>query len=66
MGRTLLKEERLKRGLTKQQVADSLGVSMQFVYLLETKKKDGTLKTWKKIQDLYNLSDEEMWAIMQG
>ena len=66
MGRTLLKEERLKRGLTKQQVADSLGVSMQFVYLLETKKKDGTLKTWKKIQDLYNLSDEKMWTIMQG
>lgn len=66
MARLKLQEERKKRGLTKREVAEKLGVSQQFVYLLETAKKDGTLKTWKKIQDIYNLSDEEMWDIMQG
>ncbi|MBR2909298.1 MAG: helix-turn-helix transcriptional regulator [Clostridia bacterium] len=66
MARVKLKNERLQRGLTTKQVAEQLGVSMQFVYLLETEKKDGTLKTWKKIQDIYNIPDNEMWSLMQG
>ena len=66
MARIKLKNERLQRGLTTKQVAEQLGVSMQFVYLLETEKKDGTLKTWKKIQDIYNIPDNEMWSLMQG
>ena len=66
MARVKLKNDRLQRGLTTKQVAEQLGVSMQFVYLLETEKKDGTLKTWKKIQDIYNIPDNEMWSLMQG
>lgn len=66
MAREKLQNERIKRGLTKREVAEQLGVSQQFVYLLETEKKDGTLKTWKKIQDIYNIPDNEMWSVMQG
>lgn len=62
--RTKLQNERLKRGMTKQALADALGVSMQFVYLLETNRKDGTLKTWRKIQEIFNISDSDLWSYM--
>lgn len=62
--RTKLQNERLKRGMTKQALADALGVSMQYVYLLETNRKDGTLKMWRKIQELFNISDSDLWSYM--
>lgn len=62
--RQRLQNERLKRGMTKQALADALGVSMQYVYLLETNRKDGTLKMWRKIQELFNISDGDLWLFM--
>lgn len=65
MMREKLQNERKKRHWTKQVFATKLGVSMQYVYLLETGKKDGTLKTWAKIQNLFEIPSEEMWEYMK-
>lgn len=62
--RQKLQNERLKRGMTKQALADALGVTMQYVYCLETNKKDGTLKMWKKIQKIFNIADTDLWSYM--
>lgn len=63
MKRTKLKMLRVERGWNQTEVANRIGMSITAYCFLETGRSDTSKETWDKIQELYNLKDEEMWAI---
>lgn len=55
--RIRLKMARVRRGWTQEETASRLGmVTMTYNYI-ENGKRDGTDEQWKRIQELYGLSD---------
>ncbi|OGS33139.1 MAG: hypothetical protein A2474_01320 [Elusimicrobia bacterium RIFOXYC2_FULL_34_12] len=51
-----IKEERLKRNLTQQEVADSAGITGNFLSYIENGKKQASLDTIYKIANALNTS----------
>lgn len=51
--------------LTQQEMADKIGISLGAYSLIENGKRVGSTKTWVKIQELFNLTDEEVWQLQK-
>ncbi|MBQ6447107.1 MAG: helix-turn-helix transcriptional regulator [Bacillus sp. (in: Bacteria)] len=59
-----LRDVRYKNGdLTQKEMADKIGISVGAYSLIESGKRVGSTKTWLKIQELFNLTDEEVWRL---
>lgn len=54
---------RKKQNLTQNEMADKIKVARSTYCLIESGKNDGSLRFFMKIQETFNLSDEEMWAL---
>lgn len=50
-----LKAARKAAGMTQQQVADKLGLSLIGYRQIENGKRIGEIKTWDKLEDLFNV-----------
>lgn len=61
--RTKLKVLRVERGWRQCDVAEKIGIATVNYSLIETGKRLGRASTWRKIKELYNLKDEEMYSI---
>jgi len=61
--RTSLKILRVKHNLTQADIADKLGVSYPTYNLIEQGKRKGSTEFWAKLQQVFNLTDAEMWAL---
>lgn len=55
----------LNGDLTQLEVAKRIGISLGAYSLIENKKRIGSRKTWLKIQELFNLTDEEVWSLQK-
>jgi transcriptional regulator with XRE-family HTH domain len=53
--REYLVEQRRKMNLSQKQVAKQLGISQQFLSLIEAKKRDPHLKVMIKFENLYGV-----------
>lgn len=62
--RTRLKIKRVAAGLTSYEASEAIGVAKQYWSLVETGKQRGTIKLWRRIQDLLDIPDEEMWSVI--
>ena len=63
--RHLLKEARLKKGLTLSAAAKACGLSNHTaISNLENCLFDGEIATWKKIQKGLSIKDKDMWAVI--
>ncbi len=61
-----LRDVRYKNGdLTQQEMADKIGISKGAYSLIEQGKRVGSIRTWVKIQELFNLTDEEVWRLQK-
>lgn len=61
-----LRDVRYKNGdLTQKEMADKIGISLGAYSLIENGKRIGSSKTWVKIQELFNLTDEEVWKLQK-
>ena len=58
-----LKLLRVKNQLTQQQLAEKLGVSYATYNLIERGQRKGSTEVWTKIQQLFNISDADMWKL---
>ena len=58
-----LKLLRVKNQLTQQQLAQKLGVSCTMYNLIERGQRKGSIDFWTKIQQLFNVSDADMWKL---
>lgn len=62
-----LKEVRVLNGdLSQQDVAAKLGISAGAYSFIENGKRTGSTRTWKKIQEVFNLTDEEVWFLQKN
>lgn len=63
MKRIKLKMFRTSLDLSQEDMAKVLGVSRSQYSQIENGKRDGTLSFWKKLQRVFDISDEDMWAL---
>lgn len=51
--RSKLKQARLDKGMTQQQVADYLGVSLRYYCHIEAGTRNGDYQIWDDLEDLF-------------
>ena len=62
-----LRDVRYKNGdLSQQEMAEKIGISKGAYSLIERGERTGSIKTWRKIQMLFNLTDEETWKLQKN
>lgn len=50
-----LKQARLDKGMTQQQVADHLGISLRYYQMLESGSVNGRFELWDELEDLFQV-----------
>jgi len=62
-----LRDVRYQNGnMTQKEIAEKIGISSAAYNLIESGKRHGSTKTWRKIQQLFNLSDAEVWKMQSN
>lgn len=61
--RDTLKFKRLLKGLTQKDVAEKIGVSVQFYSMLEKGQRGATDRVWAAIKDTVGLTDIQLARI---
>jgi len=59
-----IKNERKKRGLTQEKLAGLSGVSNTFISFIESGNKNPSLKTIKKLADVFQISLSDLFSEM--
>lgn len=50
-----LKAARKEKGMTQQQVADYLGISLRYYQMLESGERTGDFQIWDDLEDLFTV-----------
>ena len=66
MGRRNLKIFRVRRGLTQEEIAREIGVCRSTYAEIETGKRECNTRFLKKLQNVYEIPDAEMWALTKN
>ena len=53
--RERLRDARKARGLTQQQVADRLGITLRYYKSIESGERLGSVEYWDSLEDLFNV-----------
>ena len=62
-----LREVRFKNGdLSKKEMALRIGISIGAYSRIEDGSRTGAVSTWKRIQEEFNLTDEEVWNLQKN
>ncbi len=61
----MIRENRIKNGLTQEELAEKLDISWRHMQRLEYNEENTTVKTLKKIIKVLNISDEEILAYLK-
>lgn len=54
--RFLLKQARTERGMTQQQVADQILVSLRYYQAVEAGTRIGSIEVWDALEDLFGIN----------
>lgn len=63
MVRKELKKLRVDYDLSQKDIAEKIGISTGAYCLIEKGVRHGSPRTWAKIKEIFNISDEQMWKI---
>lgn len=66
MAREKLKAARVAKGMTQQQVADHLGVSLRHYCRIESGGTVGTVALWDELEDLFGVNQRELRRLDPG
>lgn len=59
-----LRDLRYKNGdLSQKDMAEIIGISTSTYSLIESGKRHGSYKIWRTIQDVFKLSDADVWKM---
>ena len=58
-----LRKARKEKGMTQQQVADSLGISLVHYQKIEQGSRTGDFKIWDNLDDLFNVHQRKLREI---
>jgi transcriptional regulator with XRE-family HTH domain len=53
--RTNLKQARLDKGMTQQQVADYLDIGVRYYQKIESGDRTGNIRLWDDLEDLFSI-----------
>lgn len=65
MARENLKAARNGAGMTQQQVADHLGVSLRYYQKIEAGDRTGDFEIWDELEDLFLIHQRDLRLITQ-
>ena len=60
-----LKNIREEKGLSQEKTAENCGISTIMYQSMEQGRRKGSFRTWKKIQEVLGIPDEEMWDVIR-
>ena len=60
VARETLKQARKAKGMTQQQVAEYLGISLRYYQSLEARQRTGDFKIWDMLEDLLNIHQRDL------
>lgn len=71
MGSLIAKNLRLfnlrhERNLTQIEAAEKLGIPIVVYQRIEQGKAEGKVSNWDRIQEFYEIPDEEMWKVVKN
>lgn len=61
-----LKNLRLSRGMTQNDVAELANCTRSHYSLIETGRRKGSREFWGNIQTAFNLTDGEVWGLIKN
>lgn len=64
MARDNLKEARHKAGMTQQEAADKLGISLVYYQKIEQGSRTGDFEIWDSLEDLFNIHQRKLREIV--
>lgn len=59
-----LRNARKEKGLTQQQVADRLGISLVYYQKIEQGSRTGDFEIWDSLEDLFNIHQRKLREIV--
>lgn len=66
MARENLKKARREAGLTQQQIADHLGISIRYYKQIEAGQRTGDFELWDMMEDLFNVHQRKLREILES
>lgn len=63
--RIRLKQFRIGLQLTQQEIADKLEISASHYIAIENGKRDGSQKFWATLQEVFHISDSDMYSLIK-
>ncbi len=63
MARSNLKAARKAAGMTQQQVADRLGISLRYYCHIEKGTRNGDFEIWDELEDMFSTHQRELRRI---
>lgn len=64
--RAILKNARIEKGLTQQNVADQLDISLRYYQNIEAGKRTGDFEIWDSLEDLFNIHQRKLREISKN
>lgn len=64
--RERLRRERTSCGMTQQEVADALGISLRYYQNIEAGTRTGNFEIWDALEDLFSVHQRELRRTGQG
>lgn len=61
--RDILRNARKEKGLTQQQVADQLGISLRYYRMIENGDRTGDFEIWDDLEDMFNVNQRSLRKI---
>ena len=61
-----LKIFRVQNDLSQEEIAEKIGCTRATYSAIENGTRDGRRTFWMKLQQAFNVSDEEMWALVKN
>ena len=65
MAREVLKNARQEAGMTQQQVADALGISLRYYKQIENGQRTGDFVIWDALEDIMGIHQRSLWKIVE-
>ena len=63
MARDRLRNARLDSGMTQQQVADHLGITLRYYQSIEKGDRTGDFQLWDELEDLFSIHQRDLRLI---
>lgn len=64
--RAVLKQARIDKGMTQQEVADSLGISVRYYQRIEAGERTGDFEMWDTLEDMFGTHQRDLRRMGSG